>query len=159
PAHREREHLRDHDYDPVSGDRAAGLGDLTVKSVDVTPGDGRHLLAPERRADVTIDHAAIVALRLRPLAGKMLVDEPIDQLVDRRGRPCGRDLLQRIMTLVDEPLEPAGLLAGAGGAPIGRVADRIAALAASMGAVVQNESAMAGRSHAHAETADGRVPR
>ena len=128
PADREREHLRHHRHHAVGLRGAAGPGDLAMEGVDVAPGHLGDLHASQGWPDVALNRAAVAVRGMRPFAADVLLETPLDQVIDDRRPALGRDLGQRIAALVDLPLEPARLLASAGDGPIGEAADGVAAL-------------------------------
>ena len=105
PLDGEREHLRAHRRNAVGLDGFAGLGQLAVEGIDVSPGHLSHLPAPDGRLDVAFDRDAVVDLSARPLAADMLIEEAPDQVVNSRGPALGLQLSQRITALIDLPLE------------------------------------------------------
>ena len=92
----------------------AGLGDPTVKGIDVAPGNLGHLHPAKGGPDVAFDHVAVVVLGRCPLAGDVLLEEALEQIIDGRGAALGLRSRPADRHPVTQALEPARLLAGAG---------------------------------------------
>lgn len=146
----EREHLRQH-RDGAVGAVGCALRDLPVQIVNVTEGDRMNLEMLHGWQHVVVDDRQIVPLRRRPLLGQMLFLEPAGEVRDRLCIAIGLNLSHRIITAVDTLLQALGFLPGRRNRPILDAADRLAALTAALGPVVEDEGAGAGGSHPNAE--------
>src|SRR4029077_13584649 len=106
----------------------------------------------ERWQDIDANLLPVIALGRWPLARDMLIEEARAQLGDGRGGSVRFLVADGISAAVDLALEPLGLLAGSGRAPVRECADGDAPLTAvGLAPVIQNECPRAVGGHAQAE--------
>ena len=129
PADGEAEHRGHHRQHAVGADRRA-LGDLGVQPLNVLELDRRYLHLAERGQDVVRDDRPVIDLRVRPLLGDVLLDEPGAQIGHGRRGAIRNMLANGIAPAVNVALERLGLLARGRNRPVRERADGVATLEA-----------------------------